>query len=221
MKPAILDRLRGVQKAGPDKWLAFCPAHPDQKRRSLSVAQTGGKTLLHCFVGCASDAIVAAVRMTLADLFSEPGVPPTPSPQIIATYDYHDERGTLLFQVCRLEPKDFRMRRPDGAGWTWNVKDVRRVVHRLHELAEAERVYLVEGEKDADRLVSLGLRATTSPGGAKGWRRDYAEQIARARRRGDPRSRRARPRLRAAGRGGSSGGWRGGARAHAPGLGRA
>ena len=41
-------------------------------------------------------------------------------------------------------------------------------------------MWLVEGEKDADRLVSLGLRATTSPGGAKGWRCDYAAQIAKA-----------------------------------------
>jgi hypothetical protein len=41
-------------------------------------------------------------------------------------YDYRDESGTLLFQVCRIEPKDFRQRRPDGrGGWTWSVKGVR------------------------------------------------------------------------------------------------
>jgi hypothetical protein len=42
---------------------------------------------------------------------------------IVATYDYRDERGELLFQVCRLEPKDFRQRRPNGSGgWEWKVK---------------------------------------------------------------------------------------------------
>ena len=34
-----------------------------------------------------------------------------PYSPIVATYDYTDEGGALLFQVCRLEPKDFRQRR--------------------------------------------------------------------------------------------------------------
>src|SRR4051794_14313582 len=37
-------------------------------------------------------------------------------PRIVAAYDYPDENGELLFQVVRLEPKDFRQRRPDGRG---------------------------------------------------------------------------------------------------------
>jgi hypothetical protein len=70
VKPAILDRLRGVQPSG-DGWLAFCPAHPDRTTRSLSVSITpDGKTLLHCFVGCAVEKIVAAVDMSLADLMA-------------------------------------------------------------------------------------------------------------------------------------------------------
>ena len=32
--------------------------------------------------------------------------------KIVATYDYTDESGALLFQVVRLEPKTFRQRRP-------------------------------------------------------------------------------------------------------------
>ena len=32
--------------------------------------------------------------------------------RIVATYDYRDEAGELLFQVVRFEPKDFRQRRP-------------------------------------------------------------------------------------------------------------
>lgn len=52
--------------------------------------------------------------------------------RIIKTYDYVDETGALLYQVCRLEPKSFRQRRPDGAdGWIWKLGDVRRVLYRL------------------------------------------------------------------------------------------
>src|SRR5208337_2523575 len=33
-----------------------------------------------------------------------------------------DEAGHLLFQVCRLKPKSFRQRRPDGqGGWVWGL----------------------------------------------------------------------------------------------------
>lgn len=41
---------------------------------------------------------------------------------IVATYDYRDQAGELVFQVCRREPgakgKDFQQRRPkEGSGW--------------------------------------------------------------------------------------------------------
>ena len=105
----------------------------------------------------------------------------TGKPKIVATYDYRDERGDLLFQVCRLHPKTFRQRRPKGNGWEWTTKGTRMVPYRLPELRAAAaaadgvpwRVYIVEGEKDADRLALWGLTATTNPGGAGKWRGEY------------------------------------------------
>jgi hypothetical protein len=102
----------------------------------------------------------------------------TSRPLIATTYDYRDETGELLFEVCRLHPKDFRQRRPDGlGGWTWSTKGVRRVPYRLPELVKADPgavVYITEGEKDADRLAKLGLVATTNPGGAGKWPYDFS-----------------------------------------------
>jgi putative DNA primase/helicase len=90
--------------------------------------------------------------------------------RIVAAYDYRNESGELLFQVCRYEPKDFRQRRPDQNGsWIWQVKGSRQVPYRLPELIASSAdvpVYIVEGEKDADRLATLGLVATCNPGGA-------------------------------------------------------
>lgn len=96
---------------------------------------------------------------------------PVGRPTIVATYDYRDENGALLFQVVRFEPKDFRQRRPDGDGWAWSVKGVRRVPYRLPELLETgdRVVFIVEGEKSVDRLRTLGIPATCSPGGAGKW----------------------------------------------------
>ena len=174
--PAILERLHGVQRAR-NGWVAFCPAHDDRMKRSLSVSLgDDGKTLLHCFGGCNAEQIARAVNMSLEDLAGSGNRLPTR--REIASYDYRDERGHLLYQVVRFEPKDFRPCRPDGGGGRiWGLGDVRRIVYRLDELAEQRRIFLAEGEKDADRLCAFGIPATTTAGGAAGWRDDYADQI--------------------------------------------
>lgn len=92
--------------------------------------------------------------------------------RIAAAYDYRDETGVLLFQVVRYAPKTFRQRRPDGnGGWSWRVRGIRQVPYRLPELCAAgdAPVFVVEGEKDADRLASLGFVATCNAGGANKW----------------------------------------------------
>ncbi len=103
----------------------------------------------------------------------------------VATYDYHDETGDLLFQVVRFEPKDFRQRRPDGnGGWTWKTAGVRKVLFQLRAVLEAvaagRSVYVVEGEKAAQELAAINLDATCSPGGAGKWRADYNAALAGA-----------------------------------------
>ena len=101
--------------------------------------------------------------------------------QIVAMYDYRDEAGELLFQVCRLNPKTFRQRRPmEGGRWSWKVKGVRQVLYRLVELLAADPatpVFVAEGEQDVDRLHGLGLVATTNAGGAGKWRKCHAERL--------------------------------------------
>ena len=99
--------------------------------------------------------------------------------KIVKTYDYRDESGKLLYQAVRYEPKDFRQRRPDGkGGWIWNLDGMRRVLYRLQELLRAapeDWIFIVEGEKDADRLNDEGLVATTCAMGAGKWDDNYSE----------------------------------------------
>lgn len=97
---------------------------------------------------------------------------------IVTTYDYYDEWGTLLFQVVRFEPKDFRQRRPDKTqpdGWAWSVKGVRPIPYRLPDLDFDHIIFICEGEKDCDRLWSLNVQATTNAGGAGKWRQELTE----------------------------------------------
>jgi 5S rRNA maturation endonuclease (ribonuclease M5) len=98
--------------------------------------------------------------------------------KIVATYNYTDEAGNLLFQCVRFQPKDFRQRQSDGkGGWIWNLEGVRRVLYRLPQIISAQIVATTEGEKDADNLTKLGIVATTNSGGAGKWRSDYSEAL--------------------------------------------
>ncbi|MCX6543780.1 MAG: AAA family ATPase [Acidobacteria bacterium] len=162
----------GAQQNG-HGWQGRCPAHEDD-RASLSISQgDDGRVLLKCHAGCTAASIVAAVGLQMRDLFS---AREHHAPEM--TFDYRDESGVLLFEVCRFPNKQFRQRRPDGSGgWIWSLGDVRRVIYRLPELAGKEAVATVEGEKDADRLWSIGVPATTNAGGAGKWRDEYSAQL--------------------------------------------
>jgi putative DNA primase/helicase len=99
--------------------------------------------------------------------------------RIVAKYDYRDEQGVLLYQVCRMDPKDFRQRQPNGNGFRWGINGVRRVLYRLPELLarNTEAVFVCEGEKDTDRLSAGGLVATCNPMGAGKWRAEYSDSL--------------------------------------------
>ena len=141
--------------------------------------------MLHCHAGCEPAAIVGALGLTLADLMP-PRTKPTAKlkgngkPRIVATYDYGNEAGDVVFQVVRYEPKDFRQRRPKpGGGWEWSVKGVPVVPYRLPELlANPKRfVFVVEGEKDVDNLAGINLLATCNAGGAGKWSSEHAQYL--------------------------------------------
>ena len=163
------------------KWgLGLCPFHDDHNPSFAVDIESGG---WHCKATCGSGNITEfAKRLDLPDPFANDR--PAAKAKITATYDYRDEHGKLLFQVLRFEPKDFRQRRPltehptRSEDWEWKLGETRRVLYRLPELlAMADPVLLVEGEKDVDRLLTLGITATTNPHGAGKWKPEYTAAL--------------------------------------------
>ena len=68
----ILSRLSQVRQTGPSQWSACCPAHKD-KSPSLRVKENpDGRILMHCFGGCAVDAVTQAIGIELDELFPTP-----------------------------------------------------------------------------------------------------------------------------------------------------
>ena len=174
--------LGGASKGSNGWWQAKCPAHQDGKA-SLGLHDTDdGGVAWKCMAGCSSKDVGAELRARglLPEREERPKRERKAKPKlgpIVATYDYVDAAGALILQVTRHEPKDFRQRRPDPdkpGEWIWTVKGIcGRPLYRLPDLLDSEPavdVFLVEGEKDADRLRALGLTATTSSQGAGNWK---------------------------------------------------
>ena len=172
----LLARFERPTRSGA-QWQVRCPAH-DDRTASLNIGEgTDGRLLVHCKAGCELAAILEHLHLTMRDLF--PPRTRTTTKQIVATYEYHDAAGVLQFQVVRYaDPKDFRQRRPNGnGGWIWNLKGIERILYRLPSLRDQSLVFIVEGERDADRLQTLGIPATTNPGGAGKWKETYTAQL--------------------------------------------
>jgi hypothetical protein len=188
-----LKHILAATKAKPqgNGWKGHCPSHKD-KSPSLSISQgLDTRILLKCHAKCDIDAICSALSISQSDLFP-PKQQSNQKPRYAqdAVYDYKDENGALLFQTVRqklIDPhlwpnesrKRFRQRAPDGKGnWVWSLKGVRRVLYRLPELLAASSdatVWIVEGEKDCDRLRGLGLVATCNPMGAGKWIDEFSD----------------------------------------------
>jgi len=97
-------------------------------------------------------------------------------------YKYRDQEGMVVFEVVRTKnPKGFYQRRPGPNGKPINgLGGVTPVLYNLPVLKTADpsvTVWVCEGEKDADRLGSHDLVATTNPMGAGKWRDEYAEVL--------------------------------------------
>jgi hypothetical protein len=193
--------IRALERAGCDpkqkadgSFRARCPAH-DDREPSLDIAEgADGRVLLLCRAGCETVDVLPHLELSMADLFdgtervdSRDEGEWTPYGPALEVYRYTDETGTLLFEKCRCEGKQFPQRRPDPSarsGWAWKLGDVRQPLYRLPRVLKAieagETVFVAEGEKDVHALERAGVTATCNPGGAGKsgkWRPEHTETL--------------------------------------------
>lgn len=150
----------------------LCPFHADREP-SLFVKQENEHWLWYCHSCQIGGSIIDYVkkadgldnREAIEKLVAEFGME-SESKKEVARYAYVDEIGETLYNIIRYEPKAFIAdRKMDG---------IPRVPYHLDYFVDHEQVWLVEGEKDADTLLSLGLLGTTMPFGVKNWRKENA-----------------------------------------------
>lgn len=186
----VLARLNGV-KGGDGQWSARCPCRNDDSNPSLSVAEENGRILMHCHRGNGCDVfkICESMGIKVGDIMPDDPMPKKSGLTLVATYDYVDENGELLFQKVRYldenGKKTFRQRRPkvDG-GWEYDLNGTSKILYNLPAVLSAKAnkqpILVVEGEKDVDTLRQLGIVATTMPGGAGKWLDIHTEALAGA-----------------------------------------
>ena len=187
----IIERLLNVTQTtgGYKSECPICDKGNGKQHLSLTVRKTkDGKdyTSLKCWKGnCDGKDIMSAIGLTIADIYDNPtkaDKPEKQKPVIVATYDYKDEAGNIVFQAVRFNPKDFRQKRKDENGKeVWNLQGVKLVPYNLPALianrTDKDTVYICEGEKDCNNINSLGLVATCNPMGAGKWKSSFNEYL--------------------------------------------
>ena len=175
----VLNKLEEVTHSGGLQYKARCPAH-DDGHASLSVSWGDkGKVILNCHANCTYTDIAKALGLGKNDLEQRK--------RMVATYDYENEDGELVYQAVRYEPKSFSQRQPDGnGGWIYSTKGLDSIPFHLPALAEAvangaedDTIWIVEGEKDVLAIEQAwgedGNYATCNHGGVgMGWSDDHS-----------------------------------------------
>lgn len=102
-----------------------------------------------------------------------------------AEYVYQNELGHDLFVVTKYRlptgKKEFSQRPANGKPCPGCMDGVRLVPYKLPELIAAdpgETIWIVEGEKDVDRLVREKLIATCNPMGVGKWKDEFSVYLA-------------------------------------------
>ncbi|CAB5212549.1 Archaeal primase DnaG/twinkle, TOPRIM domain [uncultured Caudovirales phage] len=198
MDTETIAKALGNAKKVNGNWLASCPVPGHgrgngDKNPSLSITENNGKYLFHCHGGCDQHSVFDAVRernllpalqrqeYSLALIKGELMT----MPQLESEWEYKDEQGETLFVKRRFKVdtekgKTYSLHKVDSAGRRQGSMTGARIVpYRLPELINAREagraIYLVEGEKAADALVSIGAIATTSHAGASHWPADITQ----------------------------------------------
>lgn len=166
---------------------AQCPAHNDQHPSLDITTGKDSRALLICRSnGCTTEDIVAALGLTLTDLFattSSNGNDHKTSERPLDAGQPRQHQTDYLYTVNG-EPliRKRRYRLADGtktftiqhrttvdAAWKTGQGGLTPDPYRWADIADTppmRMIFIVEGEKDADRLHQLGLAATTNIGGA-------------------------------------------------------
>ena len=196
----IAKQLGNAKKAN-GQWVASCPVPSHgkgngDKNPSLSIdINDEGKPLFHCHGGCSQEDVFHTIRSLhlLPELEERPdplaNIKPIPRNVLEQEWQYQDEDRQTVFVKQRYKVgetgKTYRLYKVDADGRRHSsLGDARIVPYNLPALLDAKtagrNIFLVEGEKAADAITSIGMIATTAHTGAGSWPEAITEYFAGA-----------------------------------------
>jgi hypothetical protein len=196
----IAKQLGNAKKAN-GQWVASCPVPGHgkgngDKNPSLSIdINDEGKPLFHCHGGCSQEDVFHTIRALnlLPELLERPdplaNIKPIPKVEFQQEWVYTDENRQPVFVKQRLKVgesgKTYRLYKIDEHGRKQSsLSDARIVPYDLPALLDAKtagrNIFLVEGEKAADAIKSIGMIASTAHTGAGSWPAAITEYFAGA-----------------------------------------
>jgi len=201
MQAEQIAKTLGNAKKANGQWVASCPVPSHgkgngDKNPSLSIdINDEGKPLFHCHGGCSQEDVFHTIRALnlLPELLERPdplaNIRPIPKVEFQQEWIYTDEDRQPVFVKQRLKVGDsgktYRLYKIDEAGRKQStLSDARIVPYNLPALLDAKtagrNIFLVEGEKAADAIKSIGMIASTAHTGAGSWPAAITEYFAGA-----------------------------------------
>ena len=95
----------------------------------------------------------------------------------VCRYTYRNAQGTDIHYVVRMEHPTERKQFIQCTPYSGSLKGVETVLYNLPAVSGSDWAIVVEGEKDADTLIALGLPATTCNNGSDHWKDSYTETL--------------------------------------------
>ncbi len=175
---------------------AICPVHQDKNASlSIKYDRLQGKTMLYCHAGCQTKEIIKAVGLEISDLFDKPINSKKMITESIYKYkdesgkvlfekvrfkgkNFSQRRIVNGATVWGLEKGVYYETFPGSNSYSMKERNTNKkrfesvepVLYNLPGIIEATKngqlIFVVEGEKDADNLIKIGLTATTNFDGA-------------------------------------------------------
>lgn len=157
----IINKAKGECKG-------LCPFHNDHNPSFFCNANRGGWYCFTCKIGGGIKNFADRLDIQLPENLKIDDV---------IYYTYRDARGNEIHQKRRYPQKKFAIYHKQNDDWVKGQGDVKPILYNLPNVLANEKVFVVEGEKDAETLIDLELVATTNMHGAKSWKSQYTESL--------------------------------------------
>lgn len=177
----ILNKFNNYKRIKSNSYQVKCPCHNDN-RASLTITVENDKILMKCHAGCDTRNIVNALGLTMADLYNDKNEYKAKAINFNWWQSAFNVKPEAIYNYgsyikVRLPEKKIFYGRLINGKYYGGMGDCKKTLYKAKNISKAKEknnyIYICEGEKDADNLISKGYFATTA-GGVNDWKKEYA-----------------------------------------------